>query len=195
MQQKKTFKFLLIGLSIVLLVLPPMTIANSFLTKLFNNAGWYKPIQTYVVPWEARLVAATIAPLGIQSRVTQDPKAAFYMIKEGAAMPVDLAWNCLGWQSVLLFFLSLLVGLRGDYTLDSRVKCVLFGMVGTLLINVFRMSFIAAGIYYINSLFGMIIHDYFAAFITILWLGIFWWFVYGYILEEKGMKLSYVQKR
>lgn len=185
MQQKNTFKFLFIGLAIILLLLPPMAVVNSLLTDVFSKAGWYRPIQTYIVPWEARLVAAAIRPLGISSRVTKDPKAAFYMIKNGAAMPVDLAWNCLGWQSVLLLFLSLIIGLKGSYTNWSRIKCVTFGLAGTLLVNVFRMSFIAAGIYYVNSLFGMVIHDYFAAFVTILWLMGFWWISFSYLLEGK----------
>jgi len=186
MKQKETFKTLLAGFALILIVLPPLALLNSFLTKALNNAGWYRPIQKYIVPWQARLVAATIAPLGIEAKVTSDPKAAFYMVKEGAAMPVDLSWNCLGWQSILLLVISLVAGLRGNYTNLSRVKCVLFGLLGILLINVFRMAFIATGIYYINSLFGMIVHDYFAAFLTILWLGGFWWFSYSFILEPQG---------
>jgi exosortase/archaeosortase family protein len=189
LEQKDTFKLILAALAIIMILLPPFAVLNSALTKALNKAEWYRPIQKYIVPWETRLVAATIAPLGIESKVTSDPKAAFYMVKEGMAIPVDLSWNCLGWQSVLLLVISLVAGLRGSYTNFSRVKCVLFGLLGTLLINVFRMSFIAAGIYYVNSLFGMIVHDYFAAFITILWLGGFWWFSYSYILQhqiEKG---------
>lgn len=192
MQQKNTFKFLFVGLAVIMLILPPLTVVNSLLTNIFSHAGWYRPIEKYIVPAEARLVAATIAPLGIQTRVTADPQAAFYMIKNGAALPVDLAWNCLGWQSVLLLFLSLVIGLKGNYTNWSRIKCVIFGLAGTLLINVFRMSFIAAGIYFVNSLFGMVIHDYFAAFITILWLMGFWWCSYSFLLEEKKARLDYV---
>lgn len=186
MKQKNTFKIIFASAAILLMLLPPLAALNSILTESLDKARWYRPIQQYVVPWEARLVAAAVTPFGIPTKVTPNTKvAAFYMVKNGAMMPVDLAWNCLGWQSVLLLFVSLIAGLRGKFTFFSRIKCILFGLLGTLLINVFRMSFIAVGIYYVNSLFGMIVHDYFATFITILWLFFFWWFSYSFVLEDR----------
>jgi len=186
MKQKETFKMVLAGFAIIMMVLPLLATLNSFLTDFLNHAGWYRPIQEFIVPWQARMVAVAISPFGIDSRVTPGSRlAAFYMIKNGAAIPVDLSWNCLGWQSVLLFFVSLLAGLRGDFSNLSRIKCVILGLLGTLLVNIFRMSLIALGIYYINSLAAQIVHDYLAAFFTLIWLLIFWWFSYGYILEEK----------
>ena len=171
-----------------MILLPLFAALSSVLTEALSNAGWYRPIQKYVVPWEARLVAATIAPLGIEARVTSNPKAAFYMVKQGMAMPVDLSWNCLGWQSALLLVISLVAGLRGNYSYFSRIQCVLFGFLGTLFVNVLRMALVAGGIYYVNSLFGMVVHDYFAAFVTILWLLGFWWFSYSYILQHRSAK-------
>jgi exosortase/archaeosortase family protein len=132
------------------------------------------------------MVAVAISPFGIDSRVTPGLSySAFYMIKDGAAIPVDLSWNCLGWQSVLLFFVSLLAGLRGGYSYFSRIKCVVLGLLGTLLVNIFRMSLIAIGIFYVNSLAAQIVHDYLAALFTLIWLLFFWWFSYGYVLERK----------
>lgn len=76
-------------------------------------------------------------------------------------------------------------GLRGTFSNLSRLKCVLFGLLGTLLMNIFRMSLIAIGIYYVNSLAAQIVHDYFAAFLTLIWLIFFWWFSYSFVLEER----------
>lgn len=186
MNNKSTFNLVLAFFVIILMVLPLMAALNSILTDVFNKAGWYRPIALYVVPFEARMVAAAIYPFGIKSYITPGSNiSAFYMVKDGAAMPVDLAWNCLGWQSVLLLFVSLVAGLRGKYSNLSRLQCIAFGLLGTLLINIFRMTFIAVGIYYVNSFFAMIVHDYFAAFVTILWLLFFWWFSYRYILVSK----------
>lgn len=39
--------------------------------------------------------------------------------------------------------------------------------------------------YYWNSVAAMIIHNYFAAFVALLWLIFFWWFVYSFVLEER----------
>jgi len=186
MSQKDTFKKILAGFAIIMILLPPFAAINSFLTTSLNKAGWYQPIQKYIVPWQARLVVVSIAPFGIESRVVADSdQSAFFMIKNQAAIPVDLSWNCLGWQSVLLLIISLVAGLKGNFTALSRIQIVVLGLLGTILVNVFRMSVIAVGIYYVNSLAAQIVHDYFASFITLLWLIFFWWFSYSYVLEER----------
>lgn len=187
MKEKQTFKTLFAGFAIILALLPLFAALNSFLTEGLNRAGWWRPIQSFIVPRQARMVAAAISPFGIDSRVTPGSRlSAFYMIKDGAAIPVDLSWNCLGWQSALLLLVSLAAGLRGAFSNLSRVKCVLLGLTGTLLINIFRMSIITIGIYYVNSLAAQIIHDYLAAFLTLIWLVFFWWFSYSFILEERS---------
>lgn len=187
MRQKDTFKILFAVFAIIMVLLPPLAALNTFLTDFLNHAGWYQPIQDWIVPWQARMVATAISPFGIDSRVTPGSRfSAFYMVKDGAAIPVDLSWNCLGWQSVLLFAVSLFAGLRGAFSDLSRIKCVLLGLAGTLLVNIFRMSFIAVGIYYVNPLAAQIVHDYLAALLTLIWLFFFWWFSYAFILETKG---------
>ena len=185
MKEKHTFKIIFAGFAIILALLPLFAALNSFLTQGLNKAGWYRPIQEFIVPWQARMVAVAVSPFGISSRVTPDSElSAFYMIKDSMAIPVDLSLNCLGWQSSLLFLVSLIAGLRGAYTNFSRVKCLILGFVGTLLVNIFRMSLITFGIYYVNSVAAMIVHDYLAAFFTIIWLIFFWWFSYSFIFES-----------
>ena len=183
MKQKQTFKTLFAGFAIILALLPVFAALNSFLTEGLNRAGWWQPIQDFIVPWQARMVSAAISPFGIESRVTPGSRlSAFYMIKDGAAIPVDLSWNCLGWQSGLLLIVSLIAGLRGAFSNLSRIKCILLGLSGTILLNIFRMSIIAIGIYYVNSLAAQIVHDYFAALLTLIWLIFFWWFSYSFVL-------------
>jgi exosortase/archaeosortase family protein len=183
---KQTFKMIFLALAIILMLLPIVAALNSFLTESLNKANWYQPIQKYVVPWEAKLVSAAVYMLGIETRVAVGPaRFAFYMVKEDSILPVDLAWNCLGWQSMLLLIISLVAGLRGRFTNISRLECIVLGLFGTLLMNIFRMSLIAAGIYYINEVFAMVVHDYLAAFLAVVWMLVFWWFSYSYILEAK----------
>jgi len=186
-KEKQTFKTILAGFAIILALLPVFAALNSFLTEGLNKAGWYRPIQEFIVPWQAKMVAAAISPFGIDSRVTPGSiYSSFYMIKNGAAIPVYLSWNCLGWQSGLLLIVSLIAGLRERFSNISRIKCILLGLTGTLLINIFRMSFIAIGIYYVNALAAQIVHDYFAALLTLIWLIFFWWFSYSFVLEAKS---------
>lgn len=185
-RQKQTFKLIIIYFCTIMILLPVFAALNSFMTLSLEKSGWYKPIEKYIVPFQAKLVVTAIKPFGIPSKIVQgNVIASFFMIKDNAAIPVDLSWNCLGWQSVLLLALSLWIGLRGKYSFVSRVSCVVFGLFGTLLLNIFRMSIIAIGIYYVNSLAAQIVHDYMAAFFTLIWLFFFWWFSYKYILEAR----------
>jgi exosortase/archaeosortase family protein len=185
MNQKATFRLILAVTSIVLMLLPFLAALNSFLTEVISRANWYQPIQEHIVPWEAKLVSAALFPLGIETKtLVGSSRFAFYMVKNNEIIPVDLAWNCLGWQSMLLLLVSLVAGLRGRFTNISRIECVVFGFFGTLLINILRMTIVAAGIFYVNELFAMVVHDYLAALITLVWLIIFWWFSYSYILED-----------
>ncbi|OGD94711.1 hypothetical protein A3A48_01335 [Candidatus Curtissbacteria bacterium RIFCSPLOWO2_01_FULL_37_9] len=94
-----------------------------------------------------------------------------------------MAWNFLGWQSMLLLIISLFAGLEGKYSNVSRLEYIVFGLFGTLFVNVFRMNVITAWIYYINEVFAKIVHDYVAVILAIIWLIFFWWFSYRFVLE------------
>lgn len=184
MHEKRVFKKILAVTAVVLAVLPVLVTFSAILTEIFNRMQWYRWIQETVVPFEARLVAVLIRIVGITGMVT--PGQQFAMILErpgGDFLPVALEWNCLGWQSLVLLGLTLTTGLQGPYKLFSKLEVILFGVLGTFLSNIFRMALITALAYYWNRVAAMIIHDYFAMFVTLLWMVFFWWFSYAYILE------------
>ena len=184
MDQKKTFRTLIIILVIMLSVLPFVTTFNSALTLLIDKFGLYKSLQYYLVPFESRLVIGVVRVLKIPAFMAKPGDiASFYLLKGTTYLPVQIQWNCLGWQSLLLLGISFVFGFEGHFTGMSRLECVLIGILGTFLINVFRMVFIITGAYFINSLFAFLIHDYFAALTTIAWLIFFWWYSYRFILE------------
>jgi len=67
-----------------------------------------------------------------------------------------------------------------------NIKCILIGLL-VLSLSIFRN-----GIYYVRSIlrhdiFAYLIHDYFAALTTIVWLVFFWWFSYRFVLENQGI--------
>lgn len=170
----------------MLTILPFVTTFNSALTEIINRVGLYKTLQDYLVPFESRLVISIVRLFKIQAFLA-DPKdvASFYLLKDKVYLPIQIQWNCLGWQSMLLLGISFAYGLENRFTKMSKLECVIFGILGTFLINLFRMVFIVTGAYFINSLFAFLIHDYFAALTTIIWLIFFWWFSYSYILEDR----------
>ena len=187
MRQKQTFKLLFAVLAVMLVILPFVTTFNAVLTTAINKVGLYRTLQETIVPFESRLVVVVVRFLGIPAFLAQTgEKASFYLLKGSQYFPVQLEWNCLGWQSLLLLALSLLVGLSGNFTRLSKLECILIGFLGTFLVNILRMVFITIGIYHVNTVFAFLIHDYFAALTTIAWLFFFWWFSYSFVLEKRG---------
>jgi len=186
MKQKQVFKKIFIVAAIVLSVLPALVTFSAALTTLFNRMGWYVWLQRLVVPFEARLVAVLIKLVGIKAMVTPGESYAMVLAKpEGELLPVALEWNCLGWQSMILLALTLTTGLRGEYGFASKLETIVFGVLGTFLSNLIRMAIIVSLAFYWNSFAAMIVHDYFAAFVALIWMIFFWYFSYSYILEEK----------
>lgn len=181
MKEKKTFKTLFLLLAISLVILPFVTTFNSFLTSLVESTRVYRLIQQTILPWEVRVVGVVLQFLRIDVQVGAD---TLYLAQGVKKVAVYIAWNCLGWQSLLLFLVSLVIGFQGNFTRLSKITCATIGLLGVFLLNIFRLVVVAVGIFYINDLFALILHDYFAALTTIAWLFVFWWFAYVYVLEE-----------
>lgn len=189
MYQKRVFKRILAVTAVVLAVLPVLVTFSSILTEIFNRMQWYVWIQEHVVPFEARLVAVLIRLVGIQGVVTPGQHFAMILERPGQDwLPVQLSWNCLGWQSLVLLGLTLITGLQGHYTFLSKIEVVVFGVLGTFLSNLFRMALITSLAYYWNSVAARIVHDYFAMFVALIWMIFFWWFSYAFLLEDSRLQ-------
>jgi len=187
--QKQTFKLLFAALAIILALLPFVTTFNTVLTAFINSIGLYKTIQDRLVPWESSLIVTIVRWLGINAFLLPKGETGAFVIQKGSEyIPADLQWNCLGWQSLVLLILSFIAGLQGNFTKLSRLECILIGLLGTFLLNILRMAFITVGIYFVNTAFALLIHDYFAALTTIIWLFFFWWFSYAFVLETKTIE-------
>ncbi len=153
---------------------------NEALTKLAERFILYHALQKYLVPIEVGMVALLLSPFPLKIVTYTNG----FMVN---ATFLEMTWNCLGWQSLLLFFITLLAGLRDSrYTIGSVLEVFLIGLLGTFLINLSRLSVIVLIFAYLRPIYGYIYHDYLAAFLTIIWLFGFWWFAYRYVLEEKG---------
>jgi exosortase/archaeosortase family protein len=98
---------------------------------------------------------------------------------------VYISWNCIGWQSLVLFFLTLFTGLQGSYKWGGRVQTIILGILGTFILNIFRITLVALIAFYLGRLPAIIFHDYFSTMMIILWLFFFWWFAYSFVLETK----------
>lgn len=182
---KKTFSLILLILTVSLMFLPLITSLSGFLTTAFLNIGWYRAIEEFILPFETRLIVFFIHGLGMDAIAG---RSTVSVMQNGAWHKIMISWNCIGWQSIIIFLLTLATGLNGTYSLSSKLEAFILGFLGTFWVNIFRVTFITLLIIFINAIPAAVLHDYLSAFILILWLIFFWWFVYAYVLEEKNSR-------
>jgi exosortase/archaeosortase family protein len=177
MKTKRTFQVIFLMLALILAALPLATSLNEGLTKFIERMVWYKALQTYIVPYESRVLAGVISLI---------PQVEVYANIKGIelnGMQLYVTWNCIGWQSFLLLLVSVAVGFGKKFTFSSQLLAFIFGVCGLFLINVFRLSTTALLAVYLPKVFIVIFHNYLAALLTIAWLIFFWWFSYSFVLE------------
>lgn len=177
--EKKTFGVIFAILAITLATLPFIVSLNEVLTRIIEKIKVYSLIQQTLVPIEVKMVGVLVNLLGINYGASGSVVSANGHLAE-------VTWNCLGWQSLLFFLITLFVGLKNKhYTLTSKVETIMIGLLGTFLINLLRITFVVILLAFNQQLFSVVYHDYLAAIITIVWLFGFWWFSYSFVLEEK----------
>jgi exosortase/archaeosortase family protein len=175
--QKQVFIVIFLGLTLMLSVLPFVVTASELLTRIVEGNNLYLWIQNNIVPVEAKMMGALLIPLGYGYEFSPGNSS---IVVNGQVM--GITWNCLGWQSFLLFFVTLLVGFRGRYSKLSVIEALGIGMLGTFWLNIFRMMFTVLLAVHLPSVFRIVFHDYLAAGTTVVWLFGYWWFIYSYTL-------------
>jgi exosortase/archaeosortase family protein len=179
-KQKKVFIVILLGLTLLLVTLPFVVTANEILTKIVERNALYVWVQNNVVPVEAKMMGVLLIPFGYEYAFS--PSNSMIVVN---GLSMGITWNCLGWQSFLLLFVSLLVGFRGRYSRLSIIEALGIGIIGTFWLNILRMLLTVLLAVHAPSIFRIVFHDYLAAGTTVVWLFGFWWFCYAYVLEER----------
>jgi exosortase/archaeosortase family protein len=174
------FRLLLIMGAILLVILPFVTTFNEFLTRVVEVLGLDTFLTDWVVPFEARMIAVLLDIVGIPTQVSS---TTIYLDKGGLFLPVYISWNCVGWQSFILYALTLVTGLQGPFTRASKIEASIVGLLGTFLVNLFRITSVAIVAYLFGHAPAVIYHDYGGTIIILLWLFFFWWFCHGWLLD------------
>lgn len=182
-QSKRTLTEVLTLVVLVLIILPFWTSFQDLLTRLVMNLGWYRSLQQVIVPYELRIVGTLLTllqfPVRVGNAYIEWTKAS------GGNEVIYLAWNCVGWQTLVLFAITLITGLSGNHTKTSKFETLAIGILGTYLINVLRLVLVVVVYFVVGRPLGIVFHDYFSNLLTLAWLFFFWWFSYSYILEPK----------
>lgn len=182
---KKLFGNLFILLVLILMILPFAATFNEFLTKVVESTFLFRFIEKIIVPYEVMLVRTVISFFGVE---TQPGTVA--VIKDGVNQYTYIAWNCIGWQSGVILIFSLKSGLVRGFTRGSKLEALTLAIVGTFVINLFRISAILVILYYFGKGPASFFHNYVSIIITTVWLFFFWWFSYSFVLEEKDTDLT-----
>ena len=178
-----TYQMILMLAAGILLLLPFITTFNEFLTKAVLELGLDGILTNWVVPTEVRFIALTLLPFGIQAEVTD---TALYLSRAGSdfPIPVYISWNCVGWQSFILFGITLITGLQGRIPRGRKLQVIALGLLGTFWMNLLRMSSVALVAYFFGRLPAVIFHDYGGTLMILVWLVVFWYALFNYFLAD-----------
>ncbi len=178
-----TYQMILLLAAGLLLVLPFITTFNEFLTKAVIELRLDAILTNWVVPTEVRFIALILQPFGITTQVTD---AALYISKPGSVLPIPVyvSWNCVGWQSFILFGITLVTGLQGRIPRRRKIQVIALGLLGTFWMNILRMSSVALVAYFFGRLPAVIFHDYGGTLMILVWLVIFWYALFTYFLAD-----------
>jgi hypothetical protein len=120
----------------MVLVLPFVNTFNELLASIVMRTGLHVFLERVIMPPLIRVLAAILQTVfGIKTGVS----STSLFLYRGIPIEVYMGWNCLGWQSFVLFLFTLITGLQGDYTRRSKVWCVVTGFEAILLINLARI--------------------------------------------------------
>jgi exosortase/archaeosortase family protein len=187
-QSKRTLRNVLILAVLVLMTLPFWTSLQSLLTQVVMSIGWYRSLQDLIVPHELRVTGTLLTlfkfPIRVGNSFIEWDKAA------GGREVIYLAWNCVGWQTLVLFGITLITGLSGNHTYLSKLETLAIGLLGTYLVNTLRLVLVVMVYFAVGRPFGIVFHDYFSNLLTIGWLLLFWRFSYSFVLKEKQVAES-----
>lgn len=184
MKNKAAVNTVLIILTFLLMFLPIILTFNDVLTKIVMRISVYKLIQEYIVPYEIKIIGYIVRSFGIDFIPLRDS-----MIVK--TQYLRMSWNCIGWQSLLLYLVSLFIGLRsGSFTLISKIETIVIGILGIFWINIFRVSITVLLAVYSKPIFRIVFHDLLAAVVTICFLAAFWWLAFTYLLDNKKITVN-----
>ena len=172
-QRTPVFAMLLALSAVILVVLPFVSTFDDALTAIGMRLGIAAPLQA-IVPAEVRV---TVAILGLFA-------TGAYMTSHLWPQTLFISWNCVGWQSLILLALSLVVGLRGPMGWASRLEVILFGILGTVLVNLVRIATVCLLAAAAGYLPAILFHDYGGTLLLVGWLFVFWFIAYRWLLPN-----------
>ena len=181
------FAMLLALTAILLVVLPFVSTFDDVLTQIGMRLGIAAPLQA-IVPAEVRVTVVVLGLLGMHAAAAGNQLIVWN--SSGAPQTLFISWNCVGWQSLILLGLSLIVGLRAPMTMGTRLEVIALGVVGTVLVNIARITLVCLLAALAGYLPAVLFHDYGGTLLLVAWLFTFWLIAYRWIVPEPAFALQ-----
>ena len=184
MTQRRTtpvFAMLLAVTAILLVVLPFVSTFDDLLTVIGMRLGIAAPLQ-WIVPAEVRVTVVMLGLFGIHAGAAGNQLVVWN--SSGAPQTLFISWNCVGWQSLILLGLSLMVGLRGRMTLATRLEVIALGVLGTVLVNIARITVVCLLAALAGYTPAVLFHDYGGTLLLVAWLFTFWLIAYRWLVPD-----------
>ena len=163
----------------LLMLLPLVTTFDEMLTSWAMLLGAANPLQA-IVPTEARMVVSLLSVLGVHAAASGSHLVVWDAT--GSMHVLFISWNCIGWQSLVLFAVSLISGLRGGHSLEARLQVVCIGIAGTMLLNLMRVAAVAWLAAAVGVAPAVLFHDYGGTVLFVGFLFGFWAFAQRWVL-------------
>jgi exosortase/archaeosortase family protein len=182
---KQTFRSIFILVALALAGLPFLTILNDLLTRFVLKFNLFQSIENLIVPFYTKAITVVLRFLGIPAQAS----TSVVMLPQSVDIlpfKAEVLWNCVGWQTALLLFLTFLVGFAGPFKLTSKIQTLILGILGTFLFSLFRLSLIFIIGFYFGRHYALFFHNYISTILSLIWLFVFWWFAYSFVLETKA---------
>jgi len=162
--------FLIASAGLLLLTLPLATTINALLTSA-AIATHLQVLISVIVPYEGQGAAFLLRTLSLPAG-----SAGNLLWVSGTSLPVValIGWNCVGWQSFVLFGVSAVIGLQNVSGRAARVMLLLAGVFSIFLLNILRISLIVLLSYRVGYMQALLFHNYGGTILTLLWLLVFW---------------------
>jgi exosortase/archaeosortase family protein len=186
----RIYQKLIVVAAVTFVILPFVTTFNEFHTRIVESLHFVAFIQELAAPFIVRVVAVFLQAMRIPVSIDG---SFLYLVGSWMPLRIYISWNCIGWQSFVLFAFTLLTGLQGPYSWRSKFLTVLMGLEGTFLVNVVRILVPAVLAYFFGYIPAIVFHDYLGTLLTLLWMGVFWNYAFGSILvSEKDIRMGAV---
>jgi exosortase/archaeosortase family protein len=171
----------------LLMVLPLVTTFDDLLTAWAMQFGANNPLQA-IVPVESRMVVSLLGLVGVHAAASGSHLVVWDA--SGSMHTLFISWNCIGWQSLVLFGVSLVTGLRGAQSAESRIQIVCIGVAGTMLLNLLRVSLVALIAATAGVTPAILFHDYGGTVMFVGFLFAFWALAQRWILPAPVLEIA-----